>query len=136
MSQPVNQRNTSRGLLKYILLSIITCGIYSLWFWSTVGEDVNLVCSRYDGKKSMHYLLMLLIVSPLTCGIGLLVWIHKICNRIGVELYRRRIPYSFGASDFWLWSVLGSLIVIGPFVYLHRLCAAMNLLNADYNVNG
>ena len=52
------------------------------------------------------------------------------------ELKRRGVAYSFGAADYWLWNVLGSLIVIGPFVYLHKMFKATNLMNAHYNVNG
>ena len=36
---PVRQLNTNRGLLKFILLSIITLGIYGLVVMSSVGED-------------------------------------------------------------------------------------------------
>ncbi|MBQ4641134.1 MAG: DUF4234 domain-containing protein [Oscillospiraceae bacterium] len=133
---PVLQLKTKRGLLKFILLSLITFGIYALVFYSKISTDINLIASRYDGKKTMHYCLLIFIVAPITLGIGSIVWIHRISNRIGNELSRRGIDYSFGASDFWLWNVLGSLIFVGPFVYLHKFCKAMNLLCADYNVNG
>lgn len=133
---PVGQLKTNKGLLKTILLSIITFGIYPLVVMSAVSNDINIVASRYDGKKTMHYCLLFFIVAPITLGIGGIVWSHKISNRIGAELRRRGVAYSFGASDYWLWNVLGSLIVIGPFVYLHKLFKATNLMNADYNVNG
>ncbi len=38
---PVRQLNTNRGLLKFILLSIITLGIYGLVVMSSVGEDLR-----------------------------------------------------------------------------------------------
>lgn len=133
---PVLQLKTNRGLLKFILLSLITFGIYALVFYSKVSTDINLIASRYDGKKTMHYCLLTFIVAPITLGIGAIVWAHRISNRIGNELSRRGIAYNFGASDFWLWNVLGSFIVVGPFIYLHKLCKSMNLLSSDYNVNG
>ena len=34
---------------------------------------------------------------------------------------------------FWGWDILGSLIVVGPFIYLHKLCKALNLAAADFN---
>lgn len=55
---------------------------------------------------------------------------------MGIELKRRQIDYGFGAADFWLWCILGSLILIGPFVYIHKRMKAMNLINADYNEKG
>lgn len=135
-SAPVAQLKTNRGLLKTILLSIITFGIYPLVLYSTISTDINLIASRYDGKKTMHYCLLAFIVAPITLGIGGIVWCHKISNRIGGELTRRGIAYSFGAGSFWGWNVLGSLIVVGPFIYIHKLLKAMNLLCADFNVNG
>ena len=136
VTAPAKQLKTNKGLLKYILLSIITCGIYGLVVMSSVSSDINIVASRYDGKKTMHYCLLTFIVAPITFGIAGLVWSHRISNRIGAELKRRGIAYNFSAADFWLWNVIGSLIVVGPFVYLHKLFKATNLMNADYNVKG
>ena len=134
---PALQLKTNRGLVKCILLSIITFGIYGLVFYSKISTDINLIASRHDGKKTMHYCLLTFIVAPITLGIGGIVWCHRISARIGNELTRRGIAYGFGAETFWLWNVLGSFLFgIGPFVYLHKLCKAMNLLSADYNVNG
>ena len=84
----------------------------------------------------MHFCLLAFIVAPITFGIAGIVWYHKISNRIGAELKRRGVAYNFSASDYWLWNVLGSLIVVGPFIYLHKMFKATNLMNAHYNVNG
>lgn len=135
-SAPALQLKTNRGLLKYILLNLITLGIYGLVVMSTISTDINTIASKYDGKKTMHYCLVVFIFSWLTLGIVPIVWFHKISARIGNELSRRGIGYSFGAGTFWGWNVLGSLIVVGPFIYAHRLFKAMNLLAADYNVKG
>ena len=84
----------------------------------------------------MHYCLLIFIVGPITCGIATLVWHHKLSARIGAELGRRGINYSFGASDYWLWNVVGSLIVVGAFIFFNKLLTAMNMLSENYNVNG
>jgi len=136
-SAPVGKLKTNRGLLKLILLSVITFGIYGLVVWSDVSSDINTIAGRYDGKKTMHYLLLLFIVAPITLGIGGIVWYHRISERIGIELARRGIAYSFGAGSFWGWCVLGSFLFgIGPLVYVHKILKAMNLLAGDYNING
>lgn len=134
--RPVGQLKTNRGLLKFILLSVITLGIYAIVAMSSVSSDVNVICSRYDGKKTMHYCLLFFLVGPITLGIADLVWYHRISNRIGGELQRRGLGYDFGAKDFWLWGILGSMIVVGPFIYTHKLFKAMNALSENYNVNG
>ena len=133
---PVGQLKTNKGLLKTILLSLITFGIYPLVVMSEVSNDITIVASRYAGNKTMHYCLLTFIVAPITLGIAGIVWSHRISNRIGAELNRRGIAYSFSATDFWLWNVLGSLIVVGPFIYLHKMFKAVNKMNAHYNVNG
>lgn len=133
---PVGQLKTNRGLLKTILLTLVTFGIYSIIFYSGISEDINTIASRYDGKKTMHFCLILFILSPITLGIAAIVWQHKLCNRMGSELQRRGINYSISAGTFWGWGVLGSIIVVGPFVYMAKMCTAMNELCANYNVNG
>ena len=133
---PARQLKTNRGLLKFILLSLITFGIYGIVVMSSISTDINLIASRYDGKKTMHYCLLIFLVAPITLGIASIVWCHKISARIGAELSRRGIDYKFGASSYWLWNVLGSMIVVGPFVYYHKFFKSMNLLSADYNEKG
>lgn len=133
---PVAQLKTNRGMVKFLLLSLITFGIYGIVAMSSISTDINIMASRYDGKKTTHYCLMVFLYSWLTLGIYPIVWYHKLSARIGSELSRRGISYSFGAGSFWGWNLLGSLIVVGPFIYLHKLMKAMNLLSKHYNVNG
>ena len=83
---PVAQRKTNKSLVKYILLSLITFGIYGLVVMSSVSNDINIVASRYDGKKTMHFCLLFFLISPITFGIASLVWFHKISGRIGNNL--------------------------------------------------
>ena len=133
---PAYRLKTDRSLLKFILLSIITLGIYSFVAFTNISNSINTVATRYDGKKTMHACLMFFLVGPFTLGIGALVWFHKLSERIGNELMRRRLSYSFGASDFWIFSVLLAIIFVGPFIYIHKLCKAMNLVCEDYNAKG
>lgn len=133
---PARQLNTHRSLLKFILLGIITLGIYPIVFYSGISTDINLIASRYDGKKTMHACLLLFLVGPITLGIACLVWFNNISGRIGNELKRRNIPYNFGSGDFWLWGVLGVLIIVGPYIYIHKLAKASNQLAEHYNIYG
>jgi hypothetical protein len=110
-------------------------GIYTQVFFYVASTDINIIASRYDGKKTMNYLAMWEFV-PITIGIVSFVWHHRFFARIGDNLHRRGINYSFGASTFWLWGVLGSLIIVGPFVCQYKFCKAMNMLAEDYNING
>ena len=135
-ARPVAQLKTDRSLAKFILLSLITFGIYAIVVMYGLSEDINTVCGRYDGRKNMNYLLVFFILGPITCGIFTFIWFHTLSERAGLELTRRGIDYKFGASDFWLWNILGALIIVGPFVYCGKLIKTVNLLNADFNVKG
>lgn len=134
--QPRYQLDTSRSLVKYILLSIVTLGIYGIYVMTKVSTDINIIASRYDGKKTMNFCLLTFVFSWLTLGIYPLVWYHMLSNRIGDELRRRGFAMEFSAETFWLWNVLGSVIIVGPFIYMHKLLTAMNQLSDSYNRMG
>lgn len=51
---PVGQLKANKSLVKYILLSLITFGIYGIVILSSVSNDINIIASRYDGKRTMH----------------------------------------------------------------------------------
>ncbi len=132
---PALQLPTKRGLLKCIFLGLITLGIYNLVVLVKMSEEINITASRYDGQRTMHYFFVTLL-APLTLCIYPIVWQHKLCNRLGREVTRRGYNYNFSASTMWLWGVLGSLIIIGPMIYVHKLMKTSNLINKSYNYYG
>lgn len=132
---PALQLPTGRSLVKMIFLSLITFGIYGIVIQSRISSEINITASRYDGKRTIPFLAAFWLMY-ITLGIYGLVWNHKFANRIGDELKRRGYNYNFGASDYWLWGILGSLIIVGPFVYCHKLMKSMNMVNASYNIYG
>lgn len=125
---------TNRGLLKYIVFGALTFGIYDLVVITKVGMELNQIAK--DGRHTMNFCLIFFIFSWLTLGIAPLVWFHRISDRIGCELRRRGLMYDFGAGTWWGWGFFGALIVVGPYIYIHKLLKASNMLNADYNVKG
>ena len=44
-----------RSLWKLILLSVVTCGIYSIYFWYQFDRDVNLICELSVGCGSLSF---------------------------------------------------------------------------------
>lgn len=131
---PVIPLRTDRGLTKFFFLSLITLGIYGIVVMSHISTEINDIATKHDGKQTMHFCLIYFIFGWLTFGIATLVWYHRLSNRIGMELVRRRLPYSFSSGTFWGWGFFGSLLFgLGPLVYTHKLMHAMNHLAADYN---
>ena len=135
-SPPARKLKTNRGLAKLILLSMITFGIYGLIVYSALPEDLNQIASRHDGRKSMNFWLLLFIIGPITLGIGTIVWMHNMCDRIGHELKRRGLPHSFDASQFWILGVLLGFTLVCPLIFVHNLLKSMNKLSEHYNVYG
>lgn len=43
---PVGQLKTNKSLVKFILLSLITFGIYGIVILSSVSNDINIIASR------------------------------------------------------------------------------------------
>lgn len=110
MAQPQNpirqnSLRTKRGLLKYLLLGLVTFGIYDIWQMSEVGTTLNLIATRRDGKRTMHYCLMFFLLGWLTLGIGWLVCITSSApvsaqNRPLVDCRSRSLPQPTGCGTF------------------------------------
>ena len=119
---------------KLMLLTILTLGIYNIIFFIPFSFELDKIAPRRDGGKTMNYLFVWLL-SIFTLSIFSMIWHYQIVVRIQNALEERNIDYEFGTGDFWGWYFIGSFIVIGPFVYFHKLCKAMNLLCESYNEN-
>ena len=125
---------TNRKMWKLMLFSVLTLGLYAIFFFIPFSFDIDKVAPRRDGERTMNYL-WAHILALFTFSIVVDVWHFLIAQRIEEALSVRNIDYDFGTKDFWHWLVLGSLILVGPFIYYHKLCTAMNLLCEHYNEN-
>ncbi len=131
---------TNRSLLVYILLTIVTCGIYAIYFEYAFARDMNIVCAA-DGKKTRGVIAQV-IFTVLTLGIYPIVWLYGVGERINNNSVMRKVASTCTGGSLLLWNILGSLIIIGPFVAMHkrieglnRLCDAYNRRQGAANVN-
>lgn len=125
-----------RSFVAWFFLNLITGGIYGLVVMYFIVSDVNEICSPRDGKKTHSYLLMVFLFSWLTLGIYPLVWWHGFSDRVGDALQSRGYPRMLSAGTFWGWKVLGSLILVGPWIFDYKMLQAVNTLAADANNRG
>ena len=125
---------TNRSLLTLILLSIITFGIYALYFWSKYAEDMNIVCNG-DGKHTRG-ILARIIFSALTLGIYELVWMYGVGERIAVNAHKHNLYCNASGGSVLMLYILGSFILIGPFVAMHKMISGLNALCSNYNAAG
>lgn len=127
---------TDRSLVAYILLTIITCGIYGYYFLYSMARDVNIACEG-DGENTAG-LIAFILLSFITCGFYAYFWYYKLGNRLCANAPRYGLNFTENGTTVLLWCVVGLIACgIGPFVAMHILIKNTNIICAAYNrVNG
>ncbi len=121
-----------RSLIMYILLSIVTCGIYSYYFLYSIAQDANVVCAD-DGKKTSG-LAAFILLSIVTCGIYAWIWYYSLGNRLSENAPRYGLNFSENGTTVLMWMIFGSFLCgIGPFIAMNILINNMNALAHAYN---
>lgn len=96
----------NRSVLAVILLSIFTCGIYSIYWTYVTAEDLNAVDSN---EPLMNYILAILL-GCVTCGIYLLYWNYKFYQKADKVTGANNAILNFVLSLF-VSSIIPSAIV-------------------------
>ena len=121
-----------RSLVAFILLSIITCGIYELYFIYALARDVNAACAG-DGQSTAG-LVKLVLLSFITCGIYGWYWYYALGNRLAANAPRYGLNFQENGTTVLLWMLLGSLLCgLGVFIGWHILIKNTNALCGAYN---
>lgn len=123
---------TDRSLLMYILLTLVTCGIYGWYFIYALARDVNAACAG-DGRNTAG-LIKLILLNLITCGIYSWIWYYGLGNRLAFNAPRYGMNFQENGTTILLWMILGSFLCgIGPFIALHIIIKNMNMLCGAYN---
>ena len=123
---------TDRSLLMYILLNIVTCGIYGYYFVYKLAEDMNVMCKE-DGEKTGG-LITYIVLSFITCSIYQVYWLYKIANRLNNNAPKYGLQFKENGMTVILWYLVGILLCgIGPFVAMYFIIKNTNALAAAYN---
>lgn len=124
---------TNRSLFVYIVLSLLTCGIYSLFFIYSMARDVNTACEGDGGNTSG--LLVFFLLSLVTCGIYPIIWEYSLANRLSENARRYNLYFSENGGTVLIWHLIGVLACgIGPFVAMNILIKNTNRIADAYNV--
>lgn len=122
----------NRGFYLYVLLNIVTCGIYGIYFWYCYNEDINIVCEG-DGEPNMNYMLVWLF-SILTCGVYGVYWNYKQVNRLKLIASRYGLEFAENGTTILMWFILGpSTLYLSNYVVAYILIKNMNRIAAVYN---
>ena len=127
------QRIQKRDLLPYILLSFVTCGIYSYYWLYKMNTDMNILCQN-DGSEPMESSLVV-ILGIVTGGIYTLYWIYKQGNRMNAKAQSYGIRAEENGTSYLMWMIFGSLMCcVGAFIGLHLFIKNFNVLVDHYNL--
>ncbi|SFG28480.1 protein of unknown function [Lachnospiraceae bacterium C7] len=114
-----------RSFIKYLLLSLITCGIYSLFFYYDLIRDINTACA--GDNEHTPGLLEFILLSIVTCGIYGIYWRYKVACRI----YKNSIRYGVLTNDSP--SAVLVLCILGPFVGNITTLVAEYIIISNFN---
>ena len=95
-----------RSIVTAILLSIVTCGIYGIYWFVVLTNDMN----KLAGKEQDTNGGMALLLTLLTCGIYSIIWSYKMGEK-------RDIVAGENASSNIIYLIL-SLVGFGIVVYI------------------
>lgn len=129
----MNERiSTNRSLVTYIVLSIVTCGIYGYYFLYTMARDVNIMCEG-DGEETSG-LVVFIVLSMVTCGFYALYWYYKLANRLAANAPRYGLNFQENGTTVLMWYLIGLFVCgVGPYVAMYFLIKNTNALAVAYN---
>ena len=97
----------NRNLAVCIILTIVTCGIYGIYWFICLNNDSNTV-SNEPNPTSGGIALLLTIV---TCGIYGIYWMYKVGNQLDKACQQRGMPASTRGVLYLVLSIVGLGIV-------------------------
>jgi hypothetical protein len=101
-----------------ILLTIVTCGIYAIYYWFITGQDINKILG-YEAVNPL-FLIISFVFPPLL--LYYLYLIDKSLETVGINC---GITYS---PNFILWMLLYFICGIGIYVALFQVANYLNKL--------
>lgn len=105
-AQPPLRPVQGRSLAVCIILTIVTCGIYGLYWLYMLQEDMNALTGRQDMSGGM-----VILLSIVTCGIYSYIWAWQMGEKVDSIKTARGIPSSNSGIVYLLLSIFGLGIV-------------------------
>ena len=107
----------SRSGLVTLLLGVVTCGIYSLYWYYQVMEDIN----RASGEMRINSVGWL--IGSIVCFPLFWVVLYKVDRELARLSAEEGVYYK---ENFILWLLLSILMGIGPIVAVFQICGGYN----------
>ena len=94
-----------RNIALCIILSLVTCGIYGLYWFVCLTDDTNAVANE-EGTSGV----MALVLTIVTCGIYGLYWAYKCGEKLDQAKVSRGLPASNGGVLYLILYIFGGII--------------------------
>ncbi len=98
-------QNRNVGLC--IVLSIVTCGIYALYWFVCLTEDTNTVSGDVNGTSGV----LALVFTIITCGIYGFYWAYKVGEKLDTAKQQRGVPSSNSGILYLILCIFGLSII-------------------------
>lgn len=95
-----------RSIAVSIILSIVTCGIYGIYWFICMVNDTNTVAEVNDKSGVVVFLLSLV-----TCGIYMYYWAYRQGEKLDAAKAKRGLPATNSGIAYLLLSIFGLGIV-------------------------
>ena len=120
---------TNRGIIKTVIFTILTLGIYGLFMIHQMATDARTVSGKHVGR-----LIFYIIFTPLTLGIYPLYWNIRVIGLFADNVRSAgKTPRLTGVS-YLLWNIFGILLFgLGPLIAYVKQIHLWNDSNAVYN---
>ena len=100
----------NRSIALSIVLSLITCGIYSIYWFVVLTDEINRENPRYAGQMSGIACFLLALI---TCNIYGIYWAFKIGEKLDTIKAERSIPTGRDSNVLYLiLELLGFNIIV------------------------
>ncbi len=87
-----------RDILVSALLTIITCGIYGIFWFINIVDDLNYASGHTEEQSGV----MVFIFSIITCNIYFLYWMYKAGDKVNEMKQRNGIPTDSSSGILYL----------------------------------
>lgn len=96
-----------RGVALAIILSIITCGIYTIYWFIKLNDEIN----QLDGDANSVSGGVAFLLTLVTCGIYGLYWMYKMGDKLDNIHLRKGFPTQSRGIVYLILSLFGFNIV-------------------------
>lgn len=97
----------NRNIAVCIILSFVTCGIYSIYWIITMADDVNTVSDRNNDTSGA----VVFLLSLITCSIYLWYWMYKTGEKLEYAQRKRNLPSSNNGVVYLILAIFGFSII-------------------------